>query len=187
MKSSLSLLQLFLVGPQPISCTWKPAQHPEAQTGNAADSLKRACGKEGASPEHSADQGLDAVEVDGGEDTPGLDEASSEAPSKAPDEARDSQQQDHLQAYGKVNSDDDSVCEHVSSPYGRVLKPSVAPCLMQASKSSCSRSNATEANVHQTCVFIRASSVYAPDVRPVYLLTHQHQKCRQVGMRCKDK
>jgi len=105
-KSSLSLLQPCLVGPQPTSCTWKLLHNPEAQTGHAADrakaSLKLECGEEGARPKHNADQGLDAVEVDCGEDTPGLDEASSDARSKVPGEARGSQQQDHLQAHGNV-------------------------------------------------------------------------------------
>ena len=95
MKSSLSLLQLFLVGLQPISCTWKPAHDPEAQIGYDADTARAslklaACGEVGARPKHKADQVLDTVEDDGSEATPGLDEASSEAPSKVPDEARGS-------------------------------------------------------------------------------------------------
>ncbi len=122
MKSSLSLLQLFLVGLRPISCTWKPAHDPEAQIGDGADtaraSLKPACGEEGARPKRKADQGLDTVEDDGSEATPGLDEASSEAPSKVPGEARGSQQKDHLQAHGQVKNGDVSVREHACSPYG---------------------------------------------------------------------
>ncbi len=127
MKSSLSLLQLFLVGLRPISCTWKPAHDPEAQIGDGADtaraSLKPACGEEGARPKHKADQGLDTVEDDGSEATPGLDEASSEAPSKVPGEARGSQQQDHLQADGKVKSGDDAHCEHVFLPDSQIQQP----------------------------------------------------------------
>ena len=123
MKSSLSLLQLCLVGPQPTCCTWKLLHNPEAQTGDAADSLKPACGKEGARPKHSADQGLDTAEVDGSEDTPGLGEASSEATSRVPGEARGSQHKDHLQVHGKVKSGDESFCGHVSFAYGQVLLP----------------------------------------------------------------
>ena len=122
MKSSLSLLQLCLGEPQPTCCTWKLLHNPEAQTGDAADSLESACGEQGARPKHNADQGLDTVEDDGSEDTPGLDEASSEARSKVPDEARGSKQHNHLQADGKVENGDDSIFEHVSSPYGQVLQ-----------------------------------------------------------------
>ena len=127
MKSSLSLLQLFLVGLRPTCCTWKPAHDPEGHTGDAADaakaSLRLECGEEGARPKHKADQGLDTVQDDGSEATPGLDEARSEAPSKVPDQARGSQQQDNLQADGKVKSGDDAHCEHVFPPDNQIQQP----------------------------------------------------------------